>query len=92
MTLGAVPRFVIWASNYPLRAKVWAFQENTPDFTGIDEQDFGEVLIGVTSSQEPFANKYCDAFAPRLVPQLVAAVLPHYCKIGYHLSLYLHLA
>jgi len=42
MTLGAVPSFVIWASNYPLRAKVWAFQENTPDFTGIDEADFVE--------------------------------------------------
>src|SRR5216683_1075438 len=48
----------------------------------------GEVLIGVTSSQEPFANKYCDAFAPRLVPQLVAAVLSHYCKISHHFSLY----
>src|SRR6266404_1418318 len=37
MTLGAVPSFVIWASNYPLGAKVWAFQENTPDFTRILE-------------------------------------------------------
>lgn len=33
-------RIVIWASNYPLRAKVWAFQENTPDFIRIDEADF----------------------------------------------------
>src|SRR5712692_737275 len=88
MTLGAVPSFVIWASNYPLRAKVWAFQENTPDFTRSTKQISGEILIGVTSSQEPFANKYCDAFAPRLVPQLVAAVLSHYCKIGHHFSLY----
>ena len=88
MTLGAVPRCIIWASNYPLGAKIWTLQQNTPDFTRIDEADFGEILIGVTSSQEPFANKYCDAFAPRLVPQLVAAVLSHYCKIGHHFSLY----
>ena len=88
MTLGAVPRCIIWASNYPLGAKIWTRQQNTPDFTRIDEADFGEVLIGVTSSQEPFANKYCDAFAPRLVPQLVAAILSHSCKIGHHFSLY----
>src|ERR1700720_4609871 len=84
MTLGSVPRCIIWASNYPLGAKIWTLQRNTPDFTRIDEADFGEVLIDVTSSQEPFANKYFDAFTPQLVPQLVAAVLSHYCKISHH--------
>jgi poly-gamma-glutamate capsule biosynthesis protein CapA/YwtB (metallophosphatase superfamily) len=42
MTLGAVPSFVIWASNYPLRAKVWVLQRNTPDFMRIDEASFVE--------------------------------------------------
>ena len=42
MTLGAVPSFVIWATDYPLRAKVRALQRNTPDFTRIDEADFVE--------------------------------------------------
>src|SRR6202795_1497300 len=82
MTLGAVPGCVIRASNYPLGAKIWSLQQNTPDFAQIDETDFGEVLIGITSSQDPFVNKYFDAFAPPLVPNLIEAVLSHYCQMA----------
>jgi len=53
MTLGAVPGFVIWASNYPLRAKVWAFQENTPDFTRIDEADFWRLSLAQQAVKTP---------------------------------------
>jgi hypothetical protein len=42
MTLRALSSFVIWARNHPLRAKVWALQANTPDFTGLDEAQLVE--------------------------------------------------
>jgi hypothetical protein len=57
MTLGAVPSFVIWASNYPLGAKVRAFHENTPDFTRIDEADFWRLSLAQQAVKTP-STKY----------------------------------
>jgi hypothetical protein len=66
----------------PTQGQGFGFPRKHPRLHSNRRSGFGEVLIDVTSSQEPFANKYFDAFAPQLVPQLVAAVLSHYCKIG----------
>jgi hypothetical protein len=43
----------IWAGDYPLGARVWTLQENTPDFTRIDEGISGKALTGATRSQDP---------------------------------------
>jgi hypothetical protein len=58
MTLGAVPSFVIWASNYPLRAKVSVLQANTPDFTRIDEAELVERLSPAQQAVKSPLQKY----------------------------------
>src|SRR5450432_2813736 len=51
VTFGAIPSFVILTSNYPLGAKIWALQRNTPDFIRIDEGTSRKARISTISSQ-----------------------------------------
>jgi hypothetical protein len=79
MTLGAVPGFVISASNYPLGAKIWVLQKKYPrDFARIDEANCEEALTSVASSQEPVG--------PRIVPKRVEKVGSYYLSNGLKCS------
>src|SRR5258706_5452989 len=52
VTFRALPSFVVWASNYPLRAKIWALQRNSLGFTRIDAETSCKALISTMSSQD----------------------------------------
>jgi hypothetical protein len=45
--------------------------QQTPDFTQLDEADLRKALTAVTSSQDPLAKIYFDAFSSRTVPKRV---------------------
>lgn len=77
MTFGALRSFVVWASNYPLGAKVWTFQRNTQDFNRLDEGISDKALTGATSSQGPATKIYFDAYEPGTVPKLVGDLSSH---------------